>query len=124
MKLNHINLTTTDVSGLADFFRRFFGFELLAMRGQNAFAILRGSDGFALNLMQPGKTDSAEYPPNFHIGFVENSPRDVLAKHAELNAAGIEADGVQTLTRGGSTTTVFYCRAPDGLLVEVSAETG
>ena len=120
MKLNHCNLCTADVAGLSDFFTRFFGFTLIAMRGKDAFAILRGTDGFGLNLMKPGKGQDGEYPKGFHVGFVVSHADDVVAKHAEIKAAGFEPGDVQTLTRGGATT-IFYCRAPGGILVEVSA---
>ncbi len=122
MELNHANLCTTDVAGLAQFFTRHFGFELIAMRGKDAFAILKGTDGFALNLMRPGKGGGSEYPDGFHIGFVVDDADTVHAKHAEMTEAAAGPDAVQELVRGGATTTVFYCLAPGGLLVEVSAE--
>ena len=37
MQLKHLNLTTSDVSGLAAFFERFFGFKRLLERGSGAF---------------------------------------------------------------------------------------
>ena len=39
MQLKHLNLTTSDVSGLAAFFERFFGFKRLLERGSGAFTI-------------------------------------------------------------------------------------
>lgn len=123
MKLNHANLCTTDVAGLAAFFTRHFGFELVAMRGKDAFAILRGTDGFALNLMRPGKGGGSDYPDGFHIGFLVDDAEGVHAMHAEMTKAGVGPDAVQNLVRGGAATTVFYCNAPGGLLVEVGAET-
>ena len=50
MKLNHANLTTTDVAALSGFFVSHFGFEQLDMRGKEAFAVLRGTDGFVLKI--------------------------------------------------------------------------
>jgi catechol 2,3-dioxygenase-like lactoylglutathione lyase family enzyme len=123
MKLNHLNLCTSDVPGLSDFFTRFFGFELLAARGRDAFAILRGDDGFALNLMRSGRGGaSIEYPDGFHIGFLVAHADQVHAKHRELQDAGLEPGELQKLTRHGTPTTIFYCEAPGGVLVEVSAE--
>ncbi len=122
MKLNHLNLCTDDVPALANFFTQFFGFELLAMRGKDAFAILRGSDGFALNLMRNGKdTGAVEYPGGFHVGFLVGTADDVLTKHRQLHEAHLDPGELQKLTRGGTPTTIFYCRAPGGVLVEVSA---
>jgi catechol 2,3-dioxygenase-like lactoylglutathione lyase family enzyme len=123
MKLNHLNLCTENVADLADFFTRFFGFELVAMRGKDAFAILRGTDGFALNLMRSGKSPGqVEYPDGFHVGFLVDGADEVLAKHQQLRETGIEPGEVQKLTRGGTLTALFYCEAPGGVLVEVSAE--
>ena len=50
-----------------------------------------------------------------------STPTQVVAKHRELTAAGLEPGEVQELTRGGVATTIFYCNAPGGILVEVSA---
>jgi catechol 2,3-dioxygenase-like lactoylglutathione lyase family enzyme len=123
MKLNHLNLCTDNVAGLADFLVHFFRFELVAMRGRQAFAILRGDDGFALNLMLPVKGGAADYPNGFHVGFLVDGADQVLAKHEELMAAGMAPGDVQQLTRGGAAAIIFYCNAPGGILVEVSAET-
>jgi catechol 2,3-dioxygenase-like lactoylglutathione lyase family enzyme len=123
MKLNHLSLCTHDVAALADFFTRFFGFELVDMRGKQAFAILRGDDGFALNLMLPAKGGAADYPNGFHAGFLVENAAQVVDKHKELTAAGLAPGEVQELTRGGVATTIFYCNAPGGILVEVSATT-
>ena len=122
MKLNHLNLCTGDVAALCDFFTRFFGFELLAMRGKEAFAILRGADGFSLNIMKPGKGTTADYPDGFHVGFLVDRADEVIAKHRQLEGAGLNPGELQSLTRGGIATTIFYCQAPGDILVEVSAE--
>lgn len=83
MRLNHANIVTDDVAALARFFIRHFAFEQVAMRGKDAFAILRGSDGFDLNLMKPGKGEVATYPEGWHVGFVVTSVGEVQAKHAD-----------------------------------------
>ncbi|MBE1707823.1 MULTISPECIES: VOC family protein [Mesorhizobium] len=121
MKLNHLNLITSEVAALAGFFTSHFGFETVAMRGKDAFAILRGADGFALNLMMPGKGQSAAYPDGSHIGFFVDSPDLVHAKQAELTEAGFAPGEVEDLTRGGFKSTTFYCMAPGGILVEVGS---
>ena len=121
MKLNHANLVTSEVAALAGFFTSHFGFELLAMRGKDAFAVLRGTDGFSLNLMTPGKGEAASCPSGFHVGFFVGNPDSVQAKQAELADAGLAPGEVQELTRGGVSSTTFYCLAPGGILVEVSS---
>lgn len=121
MKLNHVNLVTAEVAALASFFTSHFGFELVAMRGKDAFAILQGSDGFALNLMTPGKHELAPYPDNFHVGFFVDKPDLVHAKRVELAESGFTPGEVEELARGGTKSTTFYCHAPGGILVEVSS---
>jgi catechol 2,3-dioxygenase-like lactoylglutathione lyase family enzyme len=122
VQLNHLNLCTDDVAGLAAFFTGHFGFTLVALRGKDAFAVLVGSDGFALNLMKPLKGGSPDYPDGFHVGFIVADASVVLSRHAALAAAGRAPGEVQTITRGGARTTTFYCRAPGGVLVEIMAE--
>ena len=46
MQLKHLNLTTSDVTGLAAFFEQFFGFGRLLERGSGAFTILRNHEDF------------------------------------------------------------------------------
>lgn len=121
MKLNHANLVTDDVAGLCDFLVSHFGFKLVAMRGKDAFAVLAGADGFALNLMKPGKGENAIYPDGFHIGFFVGKPDTVIEKHGELADANLRPGEVQQLARGGVRSTTFYCNAPGGILVEVSS---
>ncbi|WP_244482901.1 MULTISPECIES: hypothetical protein [unclassified Mesorhizobium] len=43
------------------------------------------------------------------------------AKQAELADAGLAPGEVQELTRGGVSSTTFYCHAPGGMLIEVSS---
>jgi catechol 2,3-dioxygenase-like lactoylglutathione lyase family enzyme len=119
LRLNHANLPVAEVAALRDFFVRHFDFSVVATRGNDALAVLRGADGFVLNIMR-GAPDGA-YPRNFHVGFFVDTPDDVRAKHAELRAAAVAAGDVEDLTRGGFASTTFYCEAPGGVLVEVSS---
>jgi catechol 2,3-dioxygenase-like lactoylglutathione lyase family enzyme len=118
LRLNHVNLPVTEVAELRDFFVRHFAFTELATRGRDALAVLRGADGFVLNLMR-GRADAA-YPRNFHVGFFVDSPAEVHAKHAELRAAGITGGDVEELARGGFASVTSYSEAPGGVLVEIS----
>ena len=56
--------------------------------------------------------------PDRDVGFFVNS---LDAAHAELANAGFAPAEAQGLTRGGVTTTTFYCNAPDDVLIEVAA---
>lgn len=118
-KLNHANLPVTDVASLRDFFVQQFDFTLLSMRGENGFAVLRGTDGFILNIMRDNK--HAGFPENFHVGFFLDSPDDVRAKHAQMLSANLAPGPIEELNRGGWKSLTFYCHAPNNILVEVGA---
>jgi catechol 2,3-dioxygenase-like lactoylglutathione lyase family enzyme len=124
MRIRHANLTTSDVSGLAEIFQRFFGFELQLQRGSNGFALLRDREDFVLTVMKRKKNDPDRYPEMFHIGFYCDSADLVRAKHAELLAAGLAPGDVETINRDGTVTT-FYCRPASGdVLIEVATPPG
>jgi len=118
-KLNHANLPVADVASLRDFFVQQFDFTVLNTRGENAFAVLRGTDGFILNIMRD-RNDSG-FPENFHVGFFLDSPDDVRAKHDQMQAANLAPGPIEELNRGGWKSLTFYCRAPNNILVEVGA---
>jgi catechol 2,3-dioxygenase-like lactoylglutathione lyase family enzyme len=123
MRLRHANLSTSDVSELADIFQRFFGFELQLQRA-NGFALLRDREDFVLTVMKRKKNDPGTYPEMFHIGFYCDSADLVRAKHAELAAAGLAPGDVETINRDGTVTT-FYWRPSDGdVLIEVATQPG
>jgi hypothetical protein len=50
LKFNHINLSTTAVPGLSDFFERCLDFKVTERRGSNKFAVLIGEGPFYLIL--------------------------------------------------------------------------
>lgn len=120
LKLNHANLPAVDVVALRDFFVQHFAFTALVERG-DAIAVLKGADGFILNILKAKDAASVDYPENFHVGFLVASPAEVRAKHAELLAAGVNADDIKDLTRNQFSSVTFYCHAPGGILVEVSS---
>ena len=122
MQLKHANLVTPDVAATAEFFRHFFGFEIVDQRG-NALAVMRGEDNFVLTLMKLKKSDPDRYPQTFHIGFYVDNPELVQAKHSELAAAGLSPGEVETTDRGGSVS-AFYCTCPGGINVEVCTSPG
>jgi catechol 2,3-dioxygenase-like lactoylglutathione lyase family enzyme len=118
MQLKHLNLTTLDVSSLAAFFERFFGFKRLLERGSGALTILGNDEDFVLTLMKAKKHDAVGYPETFHVGFYLDNPAAVHAKHDELLAAGLSPGEIQgdRNMRG----THFYCTAPGKVLVEIA----
>ncbi len=120
-KLNHINLAVSDVPELTRFFQTGFGFRLAEQRGTGKFAVLLGLDGFALVLTHDKKVTSSTYPALFHVGFLLTAEEEVQQHHARIVDAGFDASAPAVLERGGDKTFGFYCHAPGGVMVEVSA---
>ena len=111
MKLNHINLTVTDVEAAAGFLATYFG--LQNDGGNKGMALLRDDDGMIVTLM---KAKSADYPQTFHIGFIQESEAQVDALNERLRTDGFD---VKPPERSHAWT--FYVRAPGGFIVEVMA---
>lgn len=118
MRLKHLNLTTSDVSGLAAFFEQFFGFKRVLERGSGAFTILRDDEDFVLTLMKTKKHDPAAYPETFHVGFYVDNSEVVSAKRDELVASGLSPGDIQGA--GNQRGAHFYCNAPGDVLVEIA----
>jgi catechol 2,3-dioxygenase-like lactoylglutathione lyase family enzyme len=120
MHLKHLNLTTSDVTGLAAFFERFFGFRRLLERGSGAFTLMSNEDNFVLTLMKAKKSDPAAYPETFHVGFYVDDVAMLRTKRDEMIAAGFAPDAIQRGSPNGRSTH-FYCEAPGGILIEMGA---
>ncbi len=124
LKLNHVNLTVSDVPGLSDFFVRGFAFRVTESRGNGRFAVLEGMDGFILSLMHGKDGTHTAYPPLFHLGFLLKEKKTVREVHRRICEAGYEVPEPAVLERGGEPTFGFYHKAPGGVVVEVSAAEG
>ena len=81
MKLNHINLTVSDVSGAGAFLEKYFGLRPVG-EGHRNFQRLVDVDDFMLTLMGVGRANEVSYPRTFHLGFMQPSEADVDAQHA------------------------------------------
>jgi catechol 2,3-dioxygenase-like lactoylglutathione lyase family enzyme len=113
VKLNHLDLQTTDVQALATFFVDHFDLHRRSNDRSPAICILGDEGGFTLVLQAH---DEPRYPDGFHIGFIRDSVASVEAHHARLAAAGLRLSPIDVNNRG----TRFYLRGPGELLVEVS----
>jgi catechol 2,3-dioxygenase-like lactoylglutathione lyase family enzyme len=92
MKLNHINLVVTNVAEAIHFFETYFNFNCIDVKGDDAIAILQGTDGFELVLMSATmiKNEEFNYPANFHVGFKQNKQDDVDSIYRQLKVNGLE----------------------------------
>lgn len=114
MKLNHVNLTVTDVRAAGAFLEEYFG--LQNMGGNAGMAFLSDEDGFVLTLMKAAKTVSVAYPSTFHIGFFVESDETVNRIHARLKEDGFDVAAPERHHAYG-----FYVEAPGGFTVELGA---
>lgn len=114
MKLDHLNLTVTDVLATREFLETYFDMTCRSSHGDN-FAVLSDEDGFVLTLML-GK--EADYPKTFHIGFPQASEEEVDKINQRLKQAGFD---VKAPVHAHGYT--FYVNAPGGFTVEVVSYT-
>src|SRR3954464_13649123 len=101
MQIKHLNLATSDVTGLAAFFERFFGFKQLLERGSGALVILGDDEEFVLTLIKFNKVDPEVYPETFHVGFYVDDPAAVHAKRTELATAGVAPGEIRDTDSSG-----------------------
>ncbi len=111
MKLNHLNLTVSDVPGTSAFLGKYFGLKPLGKANVN-MVLLSDDDGMVINVM---KGPDASYPETFHIGFIQESDERVNEIHQRLKDDGFEVEAPRIFH--GSWT--FYFQSPGGFLIEV-----
>lgn len=111
MKLNHLNLTVTDVSATKGFLERYFGLTCARQR-TDRLVVMFDKDGFVLTLMQ-GR--DVHYPGSFHIGFPQENEEQVDEINRRLRQDGYE---VSPPKRAHAYT--FYVKAPGDFTVEIS----
>jgi catechol 2,3-dioxygenase-like lactoylglutathione lyase family enzyme len=115
LKLNHLDLQVSDVQASVLFFERSFGLALQSSRASPALAVLSDGEGFTL-VLQRRKNDDERYPEGFHFGFLVDDIETVVAFHTRAREQGLDVSDVIKNGRG----TLVYCRAMDGIVVEVS----
>jgi lactoylglutathione lyase len=115
MKLNHLNLTVTDVPETHKFLEKYFGMK--GTGGNNNIAFLSEDNGTVLTLtsMKVGRESEVKYPATFHIGFIQESEERVNEINNQLKNDGYDVPPPSR--QHGSWT--FYFLAPGGFTIEV-----
>ena len=115
MKLNHLNLTVTDVAEARTFLEQHFGMH--SRGGNNNIALLSDDNGMVLTLtsMKVGQESEVRYPATFHIGFIQESEERVNEINRRLKDDGFDVPPPSR--QHGSWT--FYFLAPGGFTIEV-----
>jgi lactoylglutathione lyase len=112
MKMNHLNLTVTDVAATADFLEKYFGLRKQP-GGNKAFIALFDDDYLGLTLMKAGQV---EYPRTFHIGFSQESEQRVNEIYQQLKDDGFDVNPPQR-----THAWTFYVKAPGGFTIEIAS---
>ena len=115
MRLNHLNLTVTDVPEARGFLEKYFGMK--DGGGNNNIGFLSDENGMVLTLtsMKVGGEVEVKYPATFHIGFIQPNRQRVDEINARLAADGYQVPA-PSIQHGSYT---FYFTAPGGFTVEV-----
>jgi catechol-2,3-dioxygenase len=115
MKINHLNLSVTNVTEAHKFLEKYFG--LRDGGGNNNIAFLNDDNGMVLSLMsmKVGGETEVKYPATFHIGFIQENEEQVNEMNRRLKEDGFD---VPPPSRQHSSWT-FYFQAPGGFMVEV-----
>jgi lactoylglutathione lyase len=113
MKLNHLNLTVINAVETQTFLAKYFGLKPMG-HGNAKMAFLRDENGMVLSLFSHG-TSPPEYPPGFHIGFIQETEQHVNQLNLRLRLDGFNVP--EPSRQYGSWT--FYFTAPGGFMIEV-----
>ena len=114
MKLNHLNLTVTDVLKTHSFLQKHFGLKDFGqLKASEAMGFLSDDNGMVLALFR-GKGE-VKYPAGFHIGFVQQTEEQVNQINQNLREDGCDVPKPSRMH--GSWT--FYFNAPGGFMIEV-----
>ena len=116
MKLNHLNLTVSDVPAAHRFLEKYFGLRgFNGMEPREGMSFMSDDGGMLLALFRSAKGAIAKYPAGFHVGFIQESEEQVSRINQRLRDDGYEVPKPARLH--GSWT--FYFEAPGGFLIEV-----
>jgi len=115
MKLNHLNLTVSNVLETHRFLQKHFGLEGLGGEPSEAMGFLSDDNGLVLSLFRAAKGTEVKYPPGFPIGFVQEGEEGVDRINRRRREQRFEVAKAARL-RGSWT---FYFLAPGGFTVEV-----
>lgn len=111
--LRHVALRVRDAARAAEFYTEHFGMRVV-WRPDDATAYLSsGGDNLALH-EHPDATPGGCLD---HLGFLVASPDDVAGQAERMRRGGVEIVAEPRRHRDGSVS--FYCKDPDGNVVQV-----
>jgi catechol 2,3-dioxygenase-like lactoylglutathione lyase family enzyme len=117
MILNHIDLQVSDIDTATKFFETLFGLHC-TYRREGQIALLADGSGMQFGLSNLHNSPPPVYPPDFHIGFVQQNVQQVREIYERVKAAGVE---IKFELQDAGPNLAFVCMAPDSIPVEVRA---
>ena len=116
MKLNHLNLSVSNVPETFHFLEKYFGLKNYgSLNVSDAMGFMSDDNGLILALFRGAKGMELKYPAGFHIGFVQQSEEQVNEINQRLREDGYKVAKPARLH--GSWT--FYFQSPGGFTIEV-----
>src|SRR5579872_6482526 len=115
MIINHIDLQVSDVSAARAFFETFFNLRCVYQRKEQ-IALLEDDGGFSFGVSNLRNSPPPVYPPDFHIGFVLETPSQVREMYERIKAGGV---AIRFDLQEAGPNLAFQCLAPDSIPVEV-----
>lgn len=109
----HVALRVRDIERTTAFYCDMFGMRVVWSPDPENVYLSSGRDNLALHVAENIAPDGALD----HIGFMVETPEEVFAAEARLRAAGVAIVKPAKTHRDGSSS--FYCRDPDGNVVQV-----
>lgn len=117
MLLNHLDLQVSNIHDAVAFFETYFGLRCIYRR-EGQIALLQDDDGFQFGLSNLHNSPPPVYPPDFHIGFVQDNVHQVREIYERVKSAGVQ---IKFDLQEAGPNLVFMCLAPDSIQVEVWA---
>jgi catechol 2,3-dioxygenase-like lactoylglutathione lyase family enzyme len=115
MILNHIDLQVSNIDAATKFFETYFGLRC-TYRREGQIALLADDGGLQLGLSNLHDSPPPVYPPDFHIGFVQENVQQVREIYERVKGAGVE---IKFELQEAGPNLAFVCLAPDSIRVEV-----
>ncbi len=117
MIFNHIDLQVSDIDAAAGFFEVFFGLRP-TYRREGQIVLLADDNGFEFGLSNFRNSPPPIYPPDFHIGFIQENVQKVREIYEQVKKAGVP---IKFDLQEAGPNLAFQCLAPDSIPVEVRA---
>ena len=118
--MRHIALKVRDLGRSRDFYRKYFGMDVVWEPDEENVYLSSGCDNLALHQV-PGKffTTAAEQQLD-HLGFVVETMDRVKELEEEFRTSGVVIVHPFKIHRDGSAS--FYCADPDGIIIQMLYE--